>query len=64
MPNGSRAAGDYSRKLDDLKLQVRGETELELNVMPEEEVFDDMTAEELSHQLSRSKSEDVERHPR
>ena len=64
VPNGSHASGDYSRREDDLKLKTRGETELELSVLPEEEVFDDMTAEQLSHQVSRPKSEDVERHPR
>ncbi|KAG7005229.1 hypothetical protein G7Y79_00021g050960 [Physcia stellaris] len=42
VPNGARAAGDYSRKAADEKDAT------ELRIMPEEEVFDDVPQEEVA----------------
>ena len=61
VPNGSHAPGDYSRGKEDLTSETRGEGRLERAIIPEEEVFDDMSAEELSNHASGSKNGDVEK---
>lgn len=49
VPNGSRAAGDYSRKegIEKASSEESIETRIEDAILPEEEVFDDMSAAEF-----------------
>ena len=44
-----------------MKIETRGEGRLEQAIVPEEEVFDDMSTEELSNNASKSKERDVEK---
>ena len=61
MPDKSHGPGDYSRKQDDLTTETRGEGKLERVIAPEEEVFDDMSTEELAKDASGSQTDDEEK---
>ena len=61
VPNGSRAAGDYSRKegFEKASSETSIEQRVEDAILPEEEVFDDMSAAEIENR-AEDKPTDLE----
>ncbi|KAL9130367.1 MAG: hypothetical protein Q9217_001425 [Psora testacea] len=60
VPNGSHGPGDYSRKEDILMAETRGGGKLQQVIAPEEEVFDDMSTEDVVKHSSSGGVQDPE----
>ena len=62
VPDGSHGPGDYSRqKAEELNTETRGEGKLESAIAPEEEVFDDLSAEDIKRHDTQNRTQDEEK---